>query len=89
MNDTDRFPLYEFVYGKILPLREKCFKPGWQYHHYIEKKMLKKYPDLIKYQKLILIPCDMNYDIDSRTNNFKKRWGIELEEVVWKKERET
>jgi len=93
MNDTDKFPL--FFYNpeskKIDPIKKDTILnfPGtqWQFHHFIEKKYLKKHPEkregLIKLQKLILMPADMNYDINSRTLNFKKRWGIALEEVVY------
>lgn len=59
-------------------------------HHFVEEKYIKKHPELKeeleKIQKLILMPIDMNMDIDKRTRNFKERWGIELKEVVYIKE---
>ena len=83
MNDTDRFPLFLFTNKEIIPLEERIYIFNYQYHHFVEKKKLKKQPELIEYQKLIYMPADMNYDIDRRTAGFKKRWGIDLKEVVY------
>jgi len=59
-------------------------------HHFVEKKYIKKHPELEdeleKMQKLILMPVDMNMDIEKRTNKFEERWGISLREVVYIRE---
>ena len=89
MNDTDRYPLFVYhpVLKEIIPTKEKFKMPFWQYHHFVEKKFLKRHPEreeeLLKHQKLIYMPMDMNYDIDNRTAGFKKRWEVELSEVVY------
>jgi hypothetical protein len=83
MNDTDRFPIFLLFKGKLIPTTKEIHITGYQYHHYVEKKLLKKYPSLLKHQKLIYMPNDCNYDIDKRIENFKHRWGIELKEVVY------
>ncbi len=88
MNDTDKYPLYEYRDGKIIPLNHKAVRYNWHYHHFVEKKFLKKYPQFEKYQKLIFMPADMNYDIERRTRpeRFKERWGVEIQDVVFLKE---
>ena len=89
LNDTDRFPLFYFdvIRKTVKPFSKEMVLPDygfkWQFHHFVEKKKLRKYPKLIEHQKLILMPSDMNYDIDRRTAGFKDRWGVEINEVVY------
>ena len=89
LNDTDRFPLFYFdvITKTVKPFSKEMVLPdygfSWEFHHFVEKKVLRKYPFLIRHQKLILMPADMNRDINSKTAGFEKRWGIDLKEVVY------
>jgi hypothetical protein len=87
-NDIQKYPIYELYKGKLhkiewLKSTSDYNHFMYQLHHFVERKLLKKYPELEKHQKLILMPKDCNYDIDRRIRNFEKRWGIKLEEVVY------
>lgn len=89
--DLEKYPCFKYFKSgdkvkilEISPPSSWCF--GWQMHHFVERKKLKKYPHLEKHQKLILMPANMNYDIDKRVRpeRFKERWGVEINEVVFR-----
>jgi len=87
-NDLDKYPLYELIYGKLVKLRRKKFKTGFQWHHFIEKTIRKNNPEFYErvehLQKMILIPAFLNYSIGSmREERFKKLYGLEKHEVLF------
>ena len=93
MNDVDLYPRFIFntITNKVEPLITNKIYPfvegKWEFHHYVEKKFIRTHPaiksELPKIQKTIYMPENMNKDIDKRTAGFKKRWKIELKEVVY------
>lgn len=82
--DCEKYKCYIVENGELSEIDPpEHWQDPIQCHHYVERKKLRKKPHLEKYQKLIFMHKDMNYDIDRRTKNFKTRWGIDLEKVVY------
>jgi len=85
--DILKYPIYEYKEGQLFEIDWIKSTADYNHythnlHHFVERKTLKKYPHLEKWQKLILMPVDMNMDIEKRTAGFEERWKIKLEKVV-------
>jgi hypothetical protein len=65
INDTDRYPLWEYTGSGIVECPAKKTRPGWQWHHYIPKRVVRKYVHLDRIQRLIYLPSEMHYNLHS------------------------
>lgn len=85
MSDIDKYPLFEYNGRSIIKL--SIFKQvfNYHYHHFVPKRLLKKYPDLIKYQKMILLPCDMHFELHYGGNDkkFFNRYKVERWDLIF------
>lgn len=83
MNDTDRYPLFIWTGRGIKELPGKLFRSNWRYHHFVPKKLLRKYPELIEYQKLILLPCDLHFELHYGGDKFFSKYKTKREDLLF------
>jgi hypothetical protein len=85
MKDVDKYPLWEYAGNKIRLSVGKVKFTGWQWHHRICKRILRKYPELEKLQILIQLPSQMHYDLHSgmKDERFFELYGIDRWELLY------
>lgn len=67
----------------LLTLSGHTFSEIHDVHHYVRQQEYNRNPDKYE-QKLIIMPRNMHADAHSYNRNFKNKWGIELDEVIWR-----
>ena len=92
-DDIKKFPVY-ILYAGRLQDAEWVHDTGtydhynWQMHHFIRKSLKKNSPEFYKrvehLQKLILVPFQMNYDLETMgEKGFFKKWGVNKNDLVF------
>jgi hypothetical protein len=91
-DDLKKYPVFEFINGFIFPSGIRDTKQYNHYelqaHHFVRKTMRKTNPKdyerFEKYQKIIIMPAKMNYDIENMgAETFKKVYNIDKWFVVF------
>ena len=91
--DIKRYPCY-LVYNKTMQKvdwitsTESYNHFNYQLHHFVRKTLRKTDPDFynrVEYlQKLILIPSQMNYDLETMgEDRFREKWGMDKNNLVF------
>ena len=91
--DIQKYPCY-LVYNKSIQKvdwiksTESYNHYVYQLHHFIRKSVRKNSPDFYKrvehLQKLLLMPAQMNYDIETMgEDGFFKKWGMDKNNLVF------
>ena len=67
--DFEKYPCYLYRNKKLIPIKAPDNWYGFQVHHFVRKSIRKNSPDFYKrvehLQKLILVPAQMNYDLET------------------------
>jgi len=85
--ELQTFPVYEYCNRSI---RRIMPPPSWnnylvELHHFIRRQEYNRNPEKYKdIQKLIFLPIDLHRDVHAYNRNLKERWGIELDEVLYR-----
>lgn len=90
--DVTKYPVYLYRKGgKLIKINEPITSWNTFYvhcHHYIPQQFMRKYPEKYKQiehlQKLFFLPPDMHADLHANSRKFKEKWGIEIEDLIYK-----
>lgn len=85
--ELQTFPVYEYCDRKI---RRIIPPSSWnnylvELHHFVKRQVYDRNPE--KYeniQKLIFLPVDLHRDCHAYNRNLKERWGVEIDEVIYR-----
>jgi hypothetical protein len=97
-DDLEKYELFGISkYGKLYPVIEVRTTADYNHflfsiHHFVRKSMRKNYPDdyakFEKYQKLIIMPNQMNLDLETMGEaNFLKTWNIPKYDLVFSRKK--
>lgn len=92
-DDIKKYPVY-ILYAGVLQTAEWVKDTGkydhynWHLHHFVRKTIRKNSPKFYErvehLQKLILIPVEMNYDLETMGEaRFLKKWGLNKNDLVF------
>ena len=91
-DDVKLYPCY-MVYNKTLVKADwlktaQDYNHNYQLHHFVRKTIRKTNPEFYKrvehLQKLILVPSQMNYDLETMgEDSFYKKWGMNKNDLVF------
>ena len=93
-DDIDKYPIFFYypitkeVYPADYIKDTREFNPGYQMHHFIRQEVRKNSPDFYErvehLQKLILVPAQMNYDLEVMgPERFFEKWGQKKDDMVF------
>lgn len=84
-NDVDRYPLWEYTGNGIVECPGRRTRSGWQWHHWITKRVIKRYPHLEPIQRLIQMPFEMHYNLHSGMSDkrFYEAYNIFREDLLY------
>lgn len=95
--DIKLYPTFIFYDNQLLPAEWITSTASynhfaWQLHHFIRKSVRKNSPDFYKrvehLQKLILIPNQMNYDLETMgEDKFKEVYGVNKDDFVFSRKK--
>ena len=95
--DIKQYPTFIFYDNQLLPAEWITSTASynhfaWQLHHFIRKSVRKNSPDFYKrvehLQKLILIPNQMNYDLETMgEDKFKEVYGVNKDDFVFSRKK--
>lgn len=95
MSDVEKYPTYLYKDGKIISIDlcdlENLCLPNYDWHHFLRKTIRKNSPNDYErwenYQRMILMPHEMNIDIEGYSEKgFENKWKIPLYVVVFNKQ---
>lgn len=92
-DDLRDYPCFMFRLKKLIPLKQAPeFWTGLQAHHFVRKSIRKNSPDFYKrvehLQKIIFIPAQMNYDLETMGEvTFFKRYGVNKNDLVFSRKK--
>lgn len=90
--DIKKYPVYMLYKGKLHPAHwvtdtESYNHYLYQLHHYIKQQSYKRKENWFKErgieQKLILMPVQCHLDLHACTSDFKEKWEIEREQLLY------
>ena len=91
-DDIKKYPCY-LVYNKTLVKADwlktvEDYNHNYQLHHFVRQSIRKNSPDFYKriehLQRLILVPRQMNYDLETMgEDGFYKKWGMDKNNLVF------
>ncbi len=95
--DLGRYPKFMY-YGGVLQsadwinTTDSYDHHNWQVHHFIRQSVRKNSLDFYKrvehLQKLILVPKQMNYDLETMgEEKFKKTYGVNKDDLVFSRKK--
>ena len=91
--DLTKYPVYVFINGVLKRLERLDFwSSELQVHHFIRQSVRKNSPDFYKrvehLQKLILMPAQMNYDLETMgEEGFLNKWKANKCDMVFSRKR--
>lgn len=94
--ELEQYPFYMYTNGALV----RTVKPGrwdksYQLHHFIttqwEQENPEKFVSVVHLQKLVLLPTQMHIDLHARVKNFKEKYGLDIQDVLfdWKHYKES
>lgn len=92
-DDLKKYPCYLFRHKKLTQLKEPPTTwYGFQIHHFVRQSVRKNSPDFYKrvehLQKLILMPAQMNYDLETMgEEKFFKVYGVNKNDLVFSRKK--
>lgn len=92
-DDLKQYPCYLFRHRKLIKLKEPPTTwYGFQIHHFIRQSIRKNSLDFYKrvehLQKLILMPAQMNYDLETMgEDKFFKVYGVNKNDLVFSRKK--
>lgn len=93
LDDLQRYPCYVFFNRFLVPIHPpKMWNSGLQIHHFVRQSIRKNSPDFYKrvehLQKLILMPAQMNYDLETMgEERFLKKYGVQKYDLVFSRKK--
>lgn len=87
MSDLEKYPTYLYKDGKIISIYlcdlEGLCLINYDWHHFLRKTIRKNSPKDYErwehYQRMILMPHEMNIDIEGYSEKgFENKWGVPL-----------
>ena len=95
-DDIKKYPCY-MVYNRQITKIEwlnsvEDYNHNYQLHHFIRKSVRKNSPDFYKrvehLQKLILMPAQMNYDLEVMgEDKFRDKWGMDKDNLIFNRKK--
>ena len=88
-DDLAKYPCYLFRNKRLIKLKEPpCNWVGFQIHHFVRQSIRKNSPDFYKrvehLQKLILVPPQINYDLETMGEvKFFEKYGVDKNLLVF------
>lgn len=87
-DDLAKYPCYLFRNKKLIKIKPPDNWIGFQIHHFVRKGIRKNSPDFYKrvehLQKLILVPPQINYDLETMGEvKFFKKYGVNKNLLVF------
>ena len=90
--DIKKYPCYMFYNGRMQPAEwlksVDDYNHAYQLHHFIRRSVRKNSPDFYKrvehLQRLILMPAQMNYDLETMgEDTFFKKYNFDKNNLVF------
>lgn len=85
LTDVDKYPTFmiknnRLIKVSLLDIEGTTFSDPHQWHHFVRKTIRKNNPEFYArvehLQKMILMPSEMNYDLEGMSENgFANKWG--------------
>lgn len=91
--DLAIYPCFVFKNRKLISITApENWGNNFNIHHFVRQAIRKNSPDFYKrveyLQKLILIPAQMNYDLETMgEDTFLKRYGVNKNDLVFSREK--
>lgn len=91
--DLKKYPCFVFSKGRLLRIQApEKWSSGYQIHHFVRQSIRKNSPEFYKrvehLQKLILIPAQMNYDLETMgEETFLKRYWVNKNDLVFSRKK--
>lgn len=91
--DLAQYPCFVFKNRKLIPITApEHWGSDFNIHHFVRQAIRKNSPDFYKriehLQKLILIPAQMNYDLEIMgEDTFLKRYGVNKNNLVFSRKK--
>lgn len=87
-DDLAKYPCYLFRNKKLIKIKPPDNWVGFQIHHFVRQSIRKNSPDFYKrvehLQKLILVPAQMNYDLETMGEvKFFEKYGVDKNLLVF------
>lgn len=88
-DDLKKYPIFLFRNKKLIPINHlESWGFPYQIHHFVRQSIRKNSPDFYKrveyLQKLIIVPAQMNYDLENMGEvTFFKRYGVNKNLLVF------
>lgn len=88
-DDLAKYPCYLFRNKRLIKLKESPINwIGFQIHHFVRQSIRKNSPDFYKrvehLQKLILVPAQMNYNLETMGEvKFFEKYGVNKNLLVF------
>lgn len=96
-DDLSLYPVYMFYGGRLqtadwIKNTQNYDHYNWQIHHFIRQSVRKNSPDFYKrvehLQKLLLVPKQMNYDLETMgEKRFKEVYGVNKDDFVFSRKK--
>ena len=96
-DDLKNFPVFIYYGGSLQSAEwvkdtKNYDHNNWQAHHFIRKSLMKNSPDFFErvrhLQKLIIVPKQMNYDLETMgESHFKKVYGVNKNDLVFSRKK--
>jgi len=96
VEDLEKYPVYVFKDNRLHKVElcdlENMSLPNNDRHHFLRKTIRKNSPNDYErwecYQRMIIMPHQMNLDIETMgEKSFENKWGIPLHVVVFNRDR--
>lgn len=88
--DLKKYPVYIYLDGNLikLPKQEEYTKPfNYSVHHFVRTQYLRNHKDketeLLKIQKLFLLPNNMHADLHACSRSFEGKYGYKRSELLY------
>lgn len=90
--DIKKYPVFLLYAGSLQKAEwvtntESYDHYNWQLHHFVKQQEWKRNEKLLKAkgveQKLILLPIQCHIDLHACISNFKEKWGIARNELLY------
>ena len=91
-DDIQKYPCYMVYNNRVMPANwiktTEDYNHAYQLNHFIRKSIRKNSPEFYKrvesMQKLILMPAQMNYDLETMGEaGFFNKWGMNKNDLVF------
>lgn len=84
--DLQIFPIYKLENGKLIEIEPpECWNMYLiECHHFVKRQQYKRNSDKYMHiQKLIFLTPECHRDLHARNRNFKQKYGIEIEKLLY------